>query len=140
VYVTDRADLIGDINGYFAPDATGGLSFYNVSPCRAFDSRITNTPTPTLGSLSIDFATASCGIPSTVAAVVSTVTAVPISKLDYVSLGPVGSDVTQSSTLNAYDGQVTSNLAIIPTSGSAISAYTTNRSHLIFDVSGYFAH
>ena len=139
VYVTDDTELIGDINGYFAPDSNGGLLLYSLTPCRAFDSRITNAPTPNLGSISVNLSNTGCGVPATIGSVVATVTAVPITKLDFISLGAGGSDVTQSSTLNAYDGQVTSNLAIIPTSGGSISAFTTDRSHVIFDILGYFA-
>ena len=32
VYVHDDADVILDINGYFAPPGTGGLSLYTVTP------------------------------------------------------------------------------------------------------------
>ena len=39
VYATDDTELIIDINGYFAPPATSGLSFYNLAPCRILDTR-----------------------------------------------------------------------------------------------------
>jgi len=39
VFSTADTDLIIDTNGYFAPEATGGLSLYNVSPCRVIDTR-----------------------------------------------------------------------------------------------------
>ncbi len=39
VFSTDPADLIVDVSGYYAPPASGGLALYNVTPCRAFDSR-----------------------------------------------------------------------------------------------------
>ena len=38
-YPTSGTDLIIDINGYFAPAGTGGLSLYAVTPCRALDTR-----------------------------------------------------------------------------------------------------
>lgn len=139
VYVTDQTDLIADINGYFAQDSTGGLSLYNVTPCRVFDSRTLNAPSSSLGSMFIDFAGATCGIPATASAVVTTVTAVPFEKLDFLSIGPPGSDVKGSSVLNAYDGEITSNLALSPTVGGLASIYTTDRSHLIVDALGYFA-
>jgi len=39
IYVTDAADVVLDVNGYFAPPATGGLSLYTVTPCRVIDTR-----------------------------------------------------------------------------------------------------
>src|SRR5271170_7225745 len=41
VFVYNDADVILDVNGYFAPPATGGLSLYAVTPCRALDTRPT---------------------------------------------------------------------------------------------------
>jgi hypothetical protein len=43
------------------------------------------------------------------------------------------------STLNAYDGLVTSNMAIVPTTNGSIDAYADGLTHLILDISGYFA-
>ena len=37
VFVTNDTELIIDINGYFAPPASGGLSLYNLAPCRVYD-------------------------------------------------------------------------------------------------------
>jgi glycerol dehydrogenase-like iron-containing ADH family enzyme len=42
------------------------------------------------------------------------------------------------STLNALDGAVTSNLAIVPTTNGSISVFPSNPTHLILDISGYF--
>ena len=39
VYPSNDTDLIIDINGYFAPPGTGGLSLYPVAPCRVIDTR-----------------------------------------------------------------------------------------------------
>ncbi len=39
VYVTNDTDVVLDINGYFAPPGTGGLSLYTLQPCRALDTR-----------------------------------------------------------------------------------------------------
>jgi hypothetical protein len=43
------------------------------------------------------------------------------------------------STLNAVDQAVTSNLAIVPASNGSISAFTSNSTHLVLDLFGYFA-
>ena len=42
VFVTDNADLVIDVNGYFAPPVAGGLSLYALTPCRVLDTR--NSP------------------------------------------------------------------------------------------------
>ena len=39
VYPTDDTDLAIDVNGYFAPAGTGGLSLYVLTPCRVLDTR-----------------------------------------------------------------------------------------------------
>ena len=39
VFATNNTDLVIDINGYFAPPGTGGLSLYNLTPCRVIDTR-----------------------------------------------------------------------------------------------------
>jgi hypothetical protein len=43
------------------------------------------------------------------------------------------------STLNAPDGAITSNMAILPTSNTMIDAFGSNPTQLILDLSGYFA-
>ena len=41
LFVTNATDMAIDINGYFAAPATGGLSLYNLTPCRIEDTRMT---------------------------------------------------------------------------------------------------
>ena len=43
------------------------------------------------------------------------------------------------STLNALDGAVTSNMAIVPTSNGWIDAYAAGLTQLLLDISSYFA-
>ena len=38
-FAANDTDLVIDINGYFAPSGSGGLSLYNVTPCRVLDTR-----------------------------------------------------------------------------------------------------
>jgi hypothetical protein len=42
------------------------------------------------------------------------------------------------STLNSFDGAITSNMAIVPTTTGPISVYATNLTHLVLDIFGYF--
>ena len=39
VFPSNDTDLVIDINGYFAPAGTGGLSLYPMAPCRVIDTR-----------------------------------------------------------------------------------------------------
>jgi hypothetical protein len=43
------------------------------------------------------------------------------------------------STLNAVDGEITSNMAIVGTGDGEIDAYATGLTNLILDIFGYFA-
>ena len=43
------------------------------------------------------------------------------------------------STLNATDGAITSNMAIVPTTNGSIDAYASALTQLILDISSYFA-
>ncbi len=43
------------------------------------------------------------------------------------------------STLNAFDGAITSNMAIVPTANGSIDAFGSNPTQLILDISSYFA-
>jgi hypothetical protein len=52
---------------------------------------------------------------------------------------PNGEGQPTVSTLNARDGFVTSNMAIVPTNNGSIDAYAAGLTQLILDISGYFA-
>jgi hypothetical protein len=43
------------------------------------------------------------------------------------------------STLNAADGAITSNMAIVPNGDGKTGAHAQGTTHLILDISGYFA-
>ena len=137
VYVHDDADVILDINGYFAPPATGGLSLYPVTPCRVIDTRQLIPPFP--GTLTVSVQGSSCAPPSTAAAYVLNATVVPTGALNYLTLWPAGQSQPVVSTLNALDGAITSNMAIVPTNNGAIDAYSPGNGNLIIDLSSYFA-
>jgi hypothetical protein len=42
-------------------------------------------------------------------------------------------------TLNAYDGGVTNNMAIVATTTGSISVFPSGPTHLVLDIFGYFA-
>lgn len=138
VYVTEDTHVVLDTNGYFAPPAADGLYFYSVAPCRVLDTRNTGNGLPFKGVLSVPVSGA-CNIPSNASAVVMNSTVVPSQTLDYLTLWPSGGSRPVVSTLNAYDGATSSNMAITPLAGGSLDAFATDNTHLILDVTGYFA-
>src|SRR5271155_375166 len=135
VFVYDDADVILDVNGYFAPPATGGLSLYTVTPCRVIDTR----PTAFTNTQVVNVEGSTCAPPSTAKGYVLNATVVPPGPLNYLSLWPDGETQPNVSTLNADDGAITSNMAIVPTTNGKIDAYAYNPTNLILDISSYFA-
>ncbi len=135
IFVSDAAEVILDINGYFAPPGTGGLSLYTVAPCRVIDTR----PNAFSNTLTVNAEGSGCAPPSTAQAYVLNATVVPSGSLDYLTLWPNGEAQPFVSTLNALDGAITSNMAIVPTNNGKIDAYGSNPTNLILDISSYFA-
>jgi hypothetical protein len=133
VFASNDTDLVIDVTGYFAPAATGALSLYTMPACRVLDA---SQP----GGAPRDVpAGDNCGIPSGAQAYVLSATVVPAGALGYLTLWPQGQSQPAVSTVNALDGAVTSNLAIVPTSNRSISAFPSNPTRLVLDMFGYFA-
>jgi alpha-tubulin suppressor-like RCC1 family protein len=139
VFATDTTDLVIDVNGYFAPAGAGGLSFYNVSPCRVLDTRNPPGTLPFTGTESVSVAASLCAPPGNAQAYVFSATVVPPGPLYFLTLWPQGAAQPFVSTLNASDGAVTNNMALVPTSNGSIDAFVANPSQLFLDISGYFA-
>jgi hypothetical protein len=139
VYVTHDTDLIIDIDGYFQPEGGGGLKLYSLQPCRVLDTRSTGTQEPFLGTLLVNAAGSDCKIPLTAGAVVVNATVLPSTGLGFLSLWADGQPQPYVSTLSSWDGSIASNMALVPTGSGAVNAYASNLTHLILDVSGYFA-
>ena len=129
--------MILDVNGYFAPPATGGLSLYTVTPCRVIDTR--NGAGAFDGTLTVPVETSVCAAPAAAQAYVVNATVVPPGDLGYLSLWSAGAAQPYVSTLNASDGAITSNMAIVPTTNGSVDAYSSNPTQLILDLSSYFA-
>jgi len=68
-------------------------------------------------------------------------TVVPSGPLGYLTLWPDGSQGGQPvvSTLNALDGAISSNMAIVPNSDGKTDAFASNPTQFILDISSYFA-
>ena len=146
VYVTDPTDLVLDINGYFAPPGGGNSQqFYPLAPCRISDTR---NPTGALGGPALVAAAtrivpvrqAPCAVPPEATGYLLNATVVPSGVFGFLSLWPVGTAQPTVSTLNAVDGFVTSNMAIVPAgTNGGINIFGSNAGHVLFDLTGYFA-
>ncbi|MGO9305459.1 MAG: hypothetical protein ACLP3R_17480, partial [Candidatus Korobacteraceae bacterium] len=124
--------------GYCAAPGTGGLSMYPVAPCRELDTR-QNNGQPFSGEKTVNVVGSLCAPPSSAQAYIFNATVVPLGSMPYLTLWPDGEQQPVVSTLNAYDGFITSNMAIVPTNNGSIDAYAYALTQLILDISGYFA-
>jgi hypothetical protein len=149
IYASDPTDVFFDIDGYFAPPQSASLDFYPVTPCRIADTRSWAGFTGYFGppslagnsSRSFPILSSGCGLPATASAYSLNVTAVPKTNyLGWITVWPTGQAQPVVSTLNAWDGLITANAAIVPagTSGS-ISIYASDPTDVFFDVDGYYA-
>jgi hypothetical protein len=134
---SNDVDIAVDINGYFAHAAAGGLQAYLTSPCRTLDTRTLNGAFA--GELTVDVVDGVCAPPAEAQAYVLNATAIPVVTLPYLTLWPDGGTQPVVSTLNAIDGAITSNMAIVPTNNGSIDAFAANSTNLVLDMSGYFA-
>ena len=137
----NNSDLLIDINGYFAAAGSGPnpMSFYNLVPCRVLDTRGLPPGTPFTGQLTVSVAGGPCPVPMAAQSYVLNATVIPASALGYLTLWPDGQSQPVVSTLNAADGAITSNMAIVPTSNGYLDAYASALTQLILDIAGYFA-
>ena len=146
LFASNATNVIIDINGYFVPaSGSNNLAFYPVTPCRAADTRgatgVLGGPTLAAGvARSFPILSGPCGIPGTAQAYALNMTAVPPGPLGFLSTWPDGLGQPSVSTLNAIGGAVTANLAIVPAGvNGAINVYASSASHVIIDITGYFA-
>jgi hypothetical protein len=139
VFATNDTELVIDINGYFAPAAAGGLSLYNLAPCRILDTRDPGGAPPFNGAQSVSVAGSLCTVPAAAQAYVFSATVVPSGLLGYLTLWPQMQAQPLASTLNALDAAVTSNMAIVPTANGFVDAFVSHPTQLILDISAYFA-
>jgi hypothetical protein len=139
VYPTNNTNLVADIDGYFAAAGQGGLALYPAVPCRVIDTRKGNGAFSGTLSPPVDVVDSPCGIPSTAQAYVFNATVVPVGSLGYLTLWPDGEQQPVVSTLNAIDGAITSNMAIVPNLDGKTDAYASGITQLILDISSYFA-
>jgi hypothetical protein len=135
VSATNSTNLLIDINGYWAPAGSGGLSLYPVTPVRVYNSGTSVIS----GTVAIPAPSSSMGIPSIAQALLMDATITPPSTFGHLILWPAGTPQPNVSTLNANDGAVTSNTAIVGVTQRSIDIFAANSTLLTLDVYGYFA-
>jgi YVTN family beta-propeller protein len=139
VYPSQDTDLVVDIDGYFAPPGTGGLSLYAIIPCRVLDTRTSGGAFSGSRNPPVNVAASACLIPATAKAYTLNATVLPVGSLNYLTLWPDGQSMPLASTLNAKDGVTASNMAILPNQDGKIDAYASGTTQLIMDIWSYFA-
>ncbi len=141
VFVTNTADVVLDIDAYFAPATQSTLAFYPLTPCRVVDTRTGMGGQTLQAGMQYSYVIQGvCSIPTTAQAYSFNFTAVPPGPLGYLTVWQTGQSQPIVSTLNAPTGAVTANGAIVPAgTNGEISAFAYNNTDLVIDVNGYFA-
>lgn len=140
-FVSGDTDLLFDVTGYFSgtsgPNGFGYL-FYPQSPCRLSDTRNSGGFPLEAGVPRFVYPEA-CEVSeySNLPMVVNA-TVVPRGSLGYLTLWPTSSDMPVVSTLNAVDGQLTSNTAILMYF-HGFNAFASATTDVFFDVTGLFS-
>ena len=149
VFASDETNVLIDINGYFAaPGSPQALAFYPVMPCRIADTRTGSGFSLMFGSPALvagatrDFPVqqSACGIPMTAQAYSVRMTVVAPGPMGYLTTWPAGQSLPTVATLNAPNGGVVGNEAIVPagTNGD-IDVFASANTNLVIDINGYFA-
>ncbi len=147
VFVTDDADVMIDINGYFDSVASSnGKSFYPLPPCRVADTRLANgalggSQMPAGSSRDFPLGLSNC-LPSgaAVSSYSLNVTAIPAEPLGSVAIWPAGSLRPPGvSALSASFGDVTANATLAGAGANgSVSVFASNRTDVALDINGYF--
>jgi uncharacterized repeat protein (TIGR01451 family) len=139
IFVTHDTHVVIDINGYFAPPGTGGLSLYTLQPCRVLDTRNPAGSLPFTGTLAVDVVDSGCGVPISAKDYVFNATVVPqAGSHGYLTMWQQGQAQPLAANLNSSDGAVTGNMALVPTSNGWVNAFFSGTTYLVLDLFGYF--
>ena len=143
------ADVVVDLQGYFAPEGASGPvgGYVPVTPARITDTRAgSGEPnaghTLSAGGVLNVMAAGAGGVPAGgVMAVVLNVTATNTTQASYLTVYPQGSTRPTASNLNWVAGQTRANRVVVPVNPATgeVSIYNANGStDVVVDVDGYF--
>lgn len=129
-----------------ASSQTVQSQFVAVTPCRLVDTRNPVDPNnlggPTMNASetrTMHLIASPCGLPSNASAYSLNITVVPSGSLGFLTIWPTGSPQPLVSTLNAPQGNVLANAAIVAagTMGD-VNVFVSNKTDVIIDINGYF--
>jgi hypothetical protein len=145
-------DLVVDVEGYASPTALNGVGsgLYNPlpAPARICDSRPLSSFSPmnqctghtiTAGGTDNVGVTGANNIPAGAIAAVFNVTVVNPAAAGYLTVYPQGGTAPTASNVNYAAGQTTANRVIVPLSAGGISVFSSQRTDVLVDVSGYYS-
>jgi hypothetical protein len=99
------------------------------------DSRLPAGTPPFNTTRDVNVVAAPYGVPATAQAFVFNATVVPPGSLGFITMWPQGQTRPLAATLNAYDGTVTNNMAIVPTTTGSVSVFPSAATHLVLESS-----
>lgn len=145
VFTFDHADFLMDVNGYFAPDNGQGLFYFPVTQCRALDTRGAAGVFggPAMGDEStrtLPLSSSACAVPGSAKAIAANATVLPGgAAMPFLTMFATGEARPNASSLNAFNGQIATNSAIVPAgAGGSVNVFTYRATHVVVEVSGYF--
>ena len=103
------------------------------------DTRQVGNGQPFSGELAVNVENSPCGPPAGSQGLCLQRDTIPQGALNFLTLWPDTESQPQVSTLNAEDGAITSNMAIVPNTNGKTDAWAQGETQLIMDISGYFA-
>ena len=144
----DTTHILFDVTGYFA-SGTSGATYHAVSPHRVLDSRIGTGASQFHSRVkqTVTIATTASKVPTSAVAVTGNVTVVGQVRNGYVSVAPslVSGVQPPTSTINFPAGDTRASGVTVPlASGGKLdfmywSSNKADTTHILFDVTGYFA-
>lgn len=127
-------------------DRTNPLPFVAITPCRAYDSRVSNGgagPLEAHVSRTIDLDGSTCGpFPPTLGAysVSITVFGSPVGPFHFFTAYPAGTVRPNVSTLNFAGGAQVTSAAVVPASSYGdVDVYATTSTEFVIDINGYYS-
>lgn len=147
---TGTAEVVVDLEGYFAPEATGSTagSYVPLTPARITDTRSGSGypnagKTLTAGGTLNVQVTGEGNVPTSgVTGAVLNVTATNTTAAGYLTVYPEGTSRPLASNLNWTAGETVANRVVVPVSSTGtVTLYNyTGSTDVVVDVSGYFTN
>ena len=140
VFSSASADLVVDVNGYYASSGNG--RFAAVTPVRLMDTRsgLGGGGRLAAGSVAPLQVAGLSGVPASAKLVSLNVTSVDPATLGYVTVYPCDVAMPTASSLNPVPGRVKPNVVLAPVAADGtVCLFTSTDVDLVVDVTGYIA-